>query len=425
VAGAEGRCLSTCLPSVAALAEFLPATGCPAGTKCAPCYDPTSSDPTAPTGACSLGCDAPKQPPLELSCPWTGTAVIDPARLPACAPACGGAHCLPERFVPADQRDLLAPCPDGFCTPDPLIQTANNYVPPTCTSIAGAEGRCLSECLPDVAGQPLLPQSTCAPGHRCVPCFDPTSSDPTAATGACSLSCDAPAQPPVVLSCPWDGPAVIDPAKLPACDPLCEGARCLPASYVPGDLADFLRGCTGGFCTPEPFIETAGNFKPPRCAPFSGQGEGRCLSTCLPIIAGQATLERSSCDFDERCAPCVDPLSAVPTGACTVACDAPEDPPYTFPSCCSNEGRCVAVSQIPDGDEGNLQQLSCAGGFLCVPDEQLPGGMGRACDALIYTGTCLSDCLNLGIGEILFQADCPDNHTCIPCEFAPAGSPGC
>jgi hypothetical protein len=239
IAGSEGRCLSTCLPGVAELADFLPAVGCPAGTKCAPCYDPTSPDPTAATGACSLGCDAPKQPPLVLSCPWTGPAVIDPARLPACDPACGGAHCLPDKFVPDDQRDLLAPCPGGFCAPDPLIQTANNFVPPTCTSIAGAEGRCLSTCLPDVAAQNLLPQSTCAANHRCVPCFDPTSGDPTAATGACSLACDMPHQPPVVLSCPWTGPAVIDPAKLPACDPVCDGARCLPGSYVPDDLADF------------------------------------------------------------------------------------------------------------------------------------------------------------------------------------------
>jgi len=235
--------------------------------------------------------------------------------------------------------------------PDPLIQTANNFVPPTCTSIAGAEGRCLSTCLPDVAAQNLLPQSTCAANHRCVPCFDPTSGDPTAATGACSLACDMPHQPPVVLSCPWTGPAVIDPAKLPACDPVCDGARCLPGSYVPDDLADFLRPCTGGFCTPEPFIATAGNFKATRCAAFAGFGEGRCLSSCLPIIAGQVSLERGDCAANERCAPCFDPLSGVSTGACEVACDEPEDdPPYAFPECCQNGGKCVARSQIDDGD---------------------------------------------------------------------------
>jgi hypothetical protein len=187
-----------------------------------------------------------------------------------------------------------------------------------------------------------------------------------------------------------------------------------------------LRPCTGGFCTPEPFIATAGNFKATRCAAFAGFGEGRCLSSCLPIIAGQASLERGDCAANERCAPCFDPLSGVSTGACEVACDEPEDdPPYAFPECCQNGGKCVARSQIDDGDEGNLNQTEdCPANFLCVPDEQLPGGTGQAC-SFIYSGTCLSNCLNLGIGEVFPQASCPSNHTCIPCDFAPSGSPGC
>ena len=45
IAGAEGRCLSTCLPAIASEAELLPQSVCPTGTRCAPCYNPTAADP--------------------------------------------------------------------------------------------------------------------------------------------------------------------------------------------------------------------------------------------------------------------------------------------------------------------------------------------------------------------------------------------
>jgi hypothetical protein len=49
---------------VAAQAALLPTAGCAADQRCAPCYDPTANDPTAPTGACSFGCDMPTMPPI-------------------------------------------------------------------------------------------------------------------------------------------------------------------------------------------------------------------------------------------------------------------------------------------------------------------------------------------------------------------------
>jgi hypothetical protein len=556
VAGAEGRCLSECLPDVAAQ-PLLPRSTCATGQRCVPCFDPTSGDPTAATGACGLGCDAPAEPAVELSCPWEGPAVIVPSQLPACSPACAGAHCLPAAFVPQDLRDQLAPCAGGFCTPDPLIQTAGEYVPPTCTSIAGAEGRCLSECLPAVAGQPLLPQSTCAANHRCVPCFDPTSGEPTVATGACDLACDAPAEPPVVLECPWTGPAVIDPERLPACDPPCGGAHCLPAELVPGDVRDLLEPCAGGYCTPDPliesggfgipracrsvagaegrcmsrclpdvkgqpllprdvcpehercvpcfdptsgaptvatgacdlacdgpaeppviltcpwtgpdvidptslpgccpgahclpdayvpedfrdllapcpggrctpdvFIRTAGETKPTACTAFDRTpAQGRCLSSCLPIVAGEPSLERSSCTSQERCAPCHDPFTGQATGACEIGCDTPPATPYTFPGCCfyqgSRQGRCIPKSQIPDSSEGNLEEDVCpTNAYLCIPDNELMDPphrpfcqVGCVFGLCLYSGTCYSNCLDLGLGTVLPQGSCPGNYTCVP-----------
>jgi hypothetical protein len=199
IAGAEGRCLSTCLPFVAAQADVLPTGGCGPNERCAPCYDPLAADPTAPTGACTLACDSPAQPPVVLECPWAGPDIINPSSLPECSPTCGGAHCAPKALVAEGQQSLFASCDggDGICAPDDVIRTGDNFVPSSCVSIAGAEGRCLSTCLPFVAAQAdVLPTAGCASNERCAPCYDPLAADPTAPTGACSFGCDMPQSPP-------------------------------------------------------------------------------------------------------------------------------------------------------------------------------------------------------------------------------------
>jgi hypothetical protein len=241
------------------------------------------------------------------------------------------------------------------------------------------------------------------------------------------------AKPPTILTCPWNGrPAVIDPAVLPACSPSCGGAHCLPAEYVPPAQQALLRACDGGYCAPDPLISTAGNYKPPTCTAFAGvpQAEGRCLSTCLPSVASQGSLEQSSCPAGEKCAPCNDPFSGAQTGACAISsCDAPAQPAYTFSNCCFNGsspgGKCVPQTQVPADVRSKLSQNVCpSNALLCVPNENLPGGQGQGC-SFIYSGTCISNCIDLGIGSIFPQANCPANHTCIPCGSAPSGSPGC
>jgi hypothetical protein len=67
-------------------------------------------------------------------------------------------------------------------------------------------------------------------------------------------------------------------------------------------------------------------------------------------------------------------------------------------------------------------------GYLCVPDEYLPGGTPSTCTATFPIpgpGACVSRCTNLGtLSQFLLQADCPDNDVCVPCSSAP-GTPGC
>jgi hypothetical protein len=48
---------------------------------------------------------------------------LDPAKLPACAPVCGGAHCVPTDKVPEASRPFFATCATGYCLPDALIRS--------------------------------------------------------------------------------------------------------------------------------------------------------------------------------------------------------------------------------------------------------------------------------------------------------------
>jgi hypothetical protein len=339
---------------------------------------------------------------------------------------------LPAALVPDAQRSLLAPCPGGYCTPDPIISTANHQKFTPCTSIAGAEGRCLSACLPSVAAQPLLPQSGCTGGRKCVPCYDPTSSNPTAPTGACSLGCDAPTKPPVTLTCPWTGLNVIDPSVLPQCGPACGGAHCLPNAYVPQGSASQLATCgsgaTAGRCAPDELIAAGGKVDPPNCSAFAGTpAQGRCLSTCLPAVSSQPTLETSTCTAAQKCVPCADPLTGTDTGACgTLGCDqAAPNPPYKFPTCCGGTGTCVPRSQVPDDKEGSLARRDCPLAnpdvFLCAPTDQLPGHTPQSCHVgfsvippFSWDNVCVPDCIIGDSAPFVPRDGCPVNWSCPP-----------
>lgn len=431
LAKSEGRCLSSCLPSVGEKKAILARDVCAKDELCVPCTDPTTG--TA-TGACAQSCDpGPTEPPVVLTCPYDGPALMDPKKLPACAPACGGSHCVPAALVPKAQQAVLADCPGGFCSPDNLTAGAGLAVPATCVSVAGAEGRCTSMCLPSINAQSaVLPQSTCAANERCAPCFNPAADDPKAPTGVCSVACDKPAKPPLALTCPWNGPPVIEPSQLPACSPACGNAHCVPFYNVPVEQQPSLSLCPGGYCLPDALIASAGNVIPKTCAPLDGfDAEGRCLSTCLKSVAEQASqLQKATCDDGELCVPCFDPITGKSTGACSSSsCDAPAKPAYTFPKCCSylgaSQATCLPTAKVPADQQAGLQQETCPASFLCVPDEYLPNASVPigACTTQ-GQGVCVSKCVP-DLPVYLGSGDCPDkNHVCVPCSFAPT-TPGC
>lgn len=374
--------------------------------------------------------------------------LADPSTLPACAPACGGAHCVPAEKVPAVSQPYFAACGGGYCIPDPLI-VSGGARPKSCTSLGGSKGVCLSTCVPQVAEHAsMLDKDACDQGELCAPCIDPKTGK---STGACRIGEDeavecpgAPAATPPddgpaqKLACPYTGPDVVDPAKLPACGPSGSQAHCLPAKEVDAALQSKLATCTGGFCVPDKLIRTAGNFIPKTCTAVNGN-EGRCLAKVLPAVTSQPAMPSTTeCDASEACVPCLSPVDGTDTGACHLSCDpGPSKPVRLFAGCCGGGGKCVPRSALPASMASNsdLQDGGCGGSTVCIPSEVFsPSFKPRTCTghpifASAYRGVCLSKCLDFGFlaGLALDDADCPDNDTCTPCvkDGKPTGAPGC
>jgi hypothetical protein len=401
--GNEGRCVSVCLPQIAAQADRLPRDTCADGELCTPCHDPTTG---VETGACSVSCDTgPTKPPILFS------------------ECCGGlGSCVPEAYVPAEQKSQLgsAGCSGAgeLCAPKIL---AGGSKPAVCKSVSGGEGRCLPTCLSAVSSQAdKLPQDICQSGELCAPCFDPISG---LATGSCSINGDTP-----------NGPAT----TFPAC---CGGAgACVPKSLVPPAQQAMLAGdsCSdpNALCVPTEL--TSPTAKPTSCASLGG-GEGRCLPKCLPAIAAQAAmLPQSSCPATHVCAPCYDPLSGAATGSCAINGDAPEKPPFLFPKCCAYQGNprgtCVPSDALSASQAKSLPKDSCpSDAWRCVPNLKLqnPTAKFPACQAanFFFSGTqpgaCVPDCMVGGFeGFFISQGSCKSGEKCAPCKKPLGGSSG-
>jgi hypothetical protein len=210
-------------------------------------------------------------------------------------------------------------------------------------------------------------------------------------------------------------------------------------ALVSPEQAMSLARCAGGYCVPDDFIRTAGRFVPTTCTSLGG-AEGRCLSVCVPQVAAQLNrLPQGTCASNQRCAPCFDPFTGMPTSACRQSCDpGPTRPPVVFPRCCSGRGRCVPTAAVPAASRMSLARRECTMDYLCVPEENLdPAFAGPMCRGTLrllgrpYTGVCVSTCTRLGvIGTItLERGTCTPDHVCAPCvnplDGRPTGAPGC
>lgn len=167
--GMEGRCMSRCLPSVAAEADRLPQDVCDETHLCAPCFDPRTGE---ATGVCDLECDpGPSSPPPTMT---------------RCCRDRG--QCLSRSLLTEDEAAALIACSgssDAVCVPDSLAERETTPLT-SCTAyhtldlielVPLGRGVCVPNCLASDLGR--LSQSSCATDERCVPCIHPRSGAPT------------------------------------------------------------------------------------------------------------------------------------------------------------------------------------------------------------------------------------------------------
>lgn len=308
--GVEGRCLSPCVLEVAENLDNLVEDVCQNGWLCAPCID----DQGLETGACAQGCDSDCD---DGAGSVGGTDVSTPT---SCCGELG--LCLANDLVPEANRTQLGTleCSNGqLCVPTALASNT----PASCTAFGalGAEGRCMPACLPDVAADAeMLDQGLCDAEYLCAPCYDPRTG---AATGACTLNGDAPAEPA---------------ATFPPC---CQGeGRCVPPSAAGEDAASLsAQDCAEGLlCAPEAAVNDPESFSFPVCTipektvsllgiaiPIAASS-GACVPECFMADGDQVLLDllellfpseaENPCAANETCAPCANPLSGEDTGAC-------------------------------------------------------------------------------------------------------------
>lgn len=323
----EGRCISLCVPEVAKNAQLLnrgEGDICAEDEKCAPCLNPLKNN--EPTGVCDLGkasatkkCDdgaatgsttssSSGGAPTNLACPYTGPPIVDVNTFAACGGG-PGMRCVPTTLVPPDVAKMLDACPTGLCAPEKSIAAGGNYVPKTCTAVAGAEGRCLNASIPTIKGQASqLSKDTCDSGELCAPCYSPLDGKET---GACKTAkCDAPKQAAKTF-------------KACCTDQGTSRAKCVPKAMVPasqqGNLDDDDETCVkdAELCVPNEMLQP--NFKGPACTGstfLTGDYSGVCLSDCLSFGFIQSLgISRGSCTKGFKCAPCTNPLNGKATGA--------------------------------------------------------------------------------------------------------------
>ena len=285
---AEGRCVPTCIKQVASQKDRLPVDVCQASERCAPCFDPTTGQ---PTGACNAGCD-------------TGPVNPTPVTFSKCCSDLGS--CVPRALVPTELQSSLGQdsCTDAttLCAPNTFIGTTGS--PIVCQSLLVqdgkyAEGRCVPTCVPQVQRQAnQLPQDVCAAGEKCAPCYNPIDG---VSTGSCTaVSTDQPTQPALEFA------------------DCCMGhGKCVPKALAGAAGANLPpQECTGAdfVCAPLEKVNDI-NYKFPACTSLTGPGA--CIFPCFAGANAAILQPGPTCTGGTVCAPCTNPLDGTVTGACT------------------------------------------------------------------------------------------------------------
>jgi hypothetical protein len=154
--------------------------------------------------------------------------------------------------------------------------------------------------------------------------------------------------------------------------------------------------------------------------------EGRCASTCIPLVSRLADrLPQAGCAATHRCAPCYNPVDGTLTGICNIGTDAPKEPAYTFPVCGGGRGRCVDEALVPTDRRAAVPQDTCATGKLCAPQEAIldPNYKFPSCTSAVVACNCPGACIPKYVadsqgatGALLTQDNCTNSDDrCAPC----------
>ncbi|HEX7671902.1 MAG TPA: hypothetical protein VF395_20045, partial [Polyangiaceae bacterium] len=232
------------------------------------------------------------------------------------------------------------------------------------------------------------------------------------------------------------GTQILDPSTLPACT-TCTGGRCVTTSDFPGAPVHLLDACgADSVCMPDNIVATKGNVQLAKCSSVSG-AEGRCASSCIPVVRTLATiLPQSTCNAEDRCVPCFNPSDGTETGICKVGCDpGASQAPVLFAKCCSDRGRCVPRAVIPKDAAANLPKESCSGADdpVCVPSKVIedPTYEFPACTVNVpfannTPGVCVPACIvdATRYAGLIGRGTCADTgDKCAPCTNPVDGTP--
>lgn len=259
---------------------------------------------------------------------------IDVEAFPTCE-QCERARCVPRELVPTHEANLLGECDERrVCVPEALLRTNGVFVPRSCHSLGGAEGRCVSVCVPQVAAQAeRLPQDNCVDDERCTPCFEPTTGEPTE---ACNLSCDpGPTEAPLVFDACCEDRGTCVPSTLAGdaaqslpterCDAR-DGERyvCAPNEKVQDSTYQFPDCTTAVDCSQaEDDVARLGCESGGLGLVALADQPGACVPACVLAernptagIRPSKVYQQSSCGTGEICAPC-----EIPTVGSSGVCD--------------------------------------------------------------------------------------------------------
>jgi hypothetical protein len=224
--------------------------------------------------------------------------------------------------------------------------------------------------------------------------------------------------------------------------PCCEGrGHFIPKLAVPQTFHAMLAPGPDGetLCIPDE-IATDPDYSPRACTSLFGL-EGACISTCIPMVLDQPVpLPQDVCASDERCAPCVHPLTKEETGACGIGeractpfkplgkCDTlqPTMDLSKLASCCpEGKAHCAPKDLVSSGADGfNMDEflaLCPDGKSYCVPDEILARGGKHQPPTCKSAGGREGRCISICVKAIAEQKEtlpvdiCQPHERCAPC----------